>query len=205
MNSLRAENVSKRFGSRDVLRDISCLLRSGSITGIVGANGSGKSTLAKVLSGVLRPDAGIVELSMGDSIIERADIPFHCGFVAPYLSLYDEFTPIELLELHGALHSKQFSRESINDVLVRVGLEVRGNSRVRTFSSGMRQRVALALAVSHEPAVLVLDEPSTTLDEDGRRMLSVEVLRAAERGAIVIIASNDTREIEMCHDAIRVR
>lgn len=205
MNTLRAIAVSKAFASRVVLSSITCDLSSGSITAIVGANGSGKSTLAKILSGVLRPDQGTVELVVNGSVIERTEIPSYCGYVAPYLTLYEEFTPIELIQLHGALHGARLAPEIIVDVLQRVGLGMRGDSRVKTFSSGMKQRLALALALSAEPALLILDEPSSTLDDDGRTMLASEIQRSAERGAIIVLATNDPREIQLCQSVISVQ
>jgi len=204
MNSLRAHQISKGYGNRQVLRDISCELHAGSVTAIIGSNGSGKSTLAKVLAGLLRPTSGSVTLTIDSKNIDRELMPHHCGFVAPYLALYDEFTPIELLRMHGAFHGKQLDAALCDDLLERVGLFTRSSSRVRTFSSGMRQRVALALALSHDPRLLILDEPSTTLDEQGRLILAREVERASSGGAIVIVATNDARERELCTSVISV-
>ena len=204
MNALRAHLVSKRYGKRQVLNNISCDLSAGSISAIVGPNGSGKSTLAKILAGLLRPDNGSVELHLNGNKIERELIPHHCGFVAPYLALYDEFTPVELLRMHGAFHGTGLTTDRCDDLLERVGLLARATSRVRTFSSGMRQRVALALAVSHSPSLLILDEPSTTLDEQGRLILAREVERAAANGTIVVLATNDSRERDLCATVITV-
>ena len=205
MNSLRAVDVSKAFASRVVLDCISCDLSSGSITAIVGANGSGKSTLAKILSGLLRPDQGTVEFVVNGSAVERTEIPSYCGYVAPYLTLYEEFTPVELMSLHGALHGARLAPELVGDLLQRVGLGMRGDSRVKTFSSGMKQRLSLAIALSTEPPLLVLDEPSSTLDEGGRSMLASEIRRSAERGAIIVLATNDPREIELCQSVVSVQ
>jgi heme exporter protein A len=204
MNSLRADQISKTYGNRQVLRNISCELHAGSITAIIGSNGSGKSTLAKILAGLLRPDSGSVQLRINGNNVDRELIPHSCGFVAPYLTLYDEFTPIELLRMNGALHGKHVDASMCEQLLDRVGLLTRGSSRVRTFSSGMRQRVALALALSHDPRLLILDEPSTTLDEQGRLILAREVERASSQGAIVIVATNDAREREFCSNIITV-
>ena len=204
ITTLVARGISKSFGKRSVLSTFSREFVGGAITGIVGPNGSGKSTLAKILAGLLRPDTGDVELRLANQMIQRVDIPFHCGYVAPYLTLYDEFTPHELLVMHGAFHGIDLPSSSCDEIIQRVGLSARATSRVRTFSSGMRQRVALALAVSIDPAVLVLDEPSTTLDESGRLILTTEIQRASQRGAIVLIATNDARERDLCTHTIEV-
>lgn len=204
MNTLVARGISKSFGKRSVLSTCSHEFAGGTITGIIGPNGSGKSTLAKILAGLLRPDKGDVELRLASQVVERVDIPFHCGYIAPYLTLYDEFTPHELLSMHGAFHGMHLPSASCDEILQRVGLGARATSRVRTFSSGMRQRVALALAVSLDPPILVLDEPSTTLDENGRLVLAIEIQRAAQRGAIVLVATNDARERDLCTHTIEV-
>lgn len=204
MNTLLARGISKFFGRRSVLHTLSHEFDGGTITGIIGPNGSGKSTLVRILAGLLRPDTGDVELRLANQVVERVDIPFHCGYVAPYLTLYDEFTPHELLSMHGAFHGMHLPSGLCDEIIERVGLGARATSRVRTFSSGMRQRVALAIAVSLDPPVLVLDEPSTTLDESGRIVLEDEIQRAAQRGAIVLVATNDARERDLCTHTIEV-
>jgi len=186
------------------VRDLSCELSSGTTTAFVGPNGCGKSTVVKMLAGLLRPDRGTIELRSQSLIIERCDIPSHVGLVAPYLNIYDEFTPMELLAVHYGLHGSNFDSAASSEILCRVGLQDRMNSRVRTFSSGLRQRVTLALAVSHDPEILVLDEPSITLDDDGRAVVAQEIKRAANRGAIVLVATNDDREQELCSKVIRL-
>lgn len=204
MTTLSVQGVSKAFGGRRVLHAVSHVFAGGITTAVIGPNGSGKSTFVKVLAGLLRPDAGSIELHIDGHAVERVDIPYQCGYVAPYLSLYDEFTPMELLAMHASFHGALFKPAVCSELLDRIGLAGRGTSPVRTFSSGMRQRAALALAVSLDPAVLILDEPSTTLDEHGRAILAAEVQRATARGAIVIIATNDTREQQLCSHVITI-
>lgn len=204
MNTLSATCISKSFGARHIVRDLSCELLSGTTTAFVGPNGCGKSTVVKMLAGLLRPDRGSIELRLGTTIAERSEIPSYVGLVAPYLNIYDEFTPMELLALHFGLHGRDINHIDSNELFSRVGLRDRINSRVRTFSSGLRQRVVLALAVSHEPAILVLDEPSITLDDEGRAVVAQEVRHAASRGAIVLVATNDDRERELCSNVVRL-
>jgi heme exporter protein A len=122
----------------------------------------------------------------------------HVGFVAPYLRLYDEFTPQELMHLHARWHGVVASASVLADVLHRVELQGRANEPIKTFSSGLQQRMAIALAVQLSPDVLILDEPSVTLDRRGRDVLESEIKRACDRGAIVLLATNDDRERELC-------
>ncbi len=189
---------------RLVLRDVSSEASSGDVLGVFGANGSGKSTLMRIIAGVLRADSGSVSMTMNGVHVADNKRPFLCGYVAPYLQIYDEFTPRELLHMHANLHDQRISDEAVVTVLQRVGIEQRADDIVRTFSSGMRQRVAIALAVCLEPPLLMLDEPTTTLDVDGRQILTREVEAHQHRGGIVLLATNDERERELCTHFINV-
>ncbi|MBC8124781.1 MAG: ABC transporter ATP-binding protein [Candidatus Kapabacteria bacterium] len=204
MTTISIENIKKSFMGRLVLRDVSASASSGDVLGVFGTNGSGKSTLMRIIAGVLRPDSGSVRMTHNGFDVDISNRPFHCGYVAPYLQIYDEFTPRELVLMHAKLHDKRVSVEAAMNVLSRVGIEQRADDIVRTFSSGMRQRVAIALAVCLEPPLLILDEPSTTLDVDGRQILAREVEAHQHRGGIVLLATNDERERELCTHSINV-
>lgn len=200
MITLTATNIHRAYGRRRVVNDLSLSLVGGERLGIIGPNGSGKSTLLRMLAGVLRPDEGTVTLAVDDRAIDREQIPQHVGLVAPYLNIYDEFTPVELLGLQADLRgvAKDFPADDARDLLQRVGLGDRMSDVVRTFSSGLRQRVLLALAVHLKPAVLLLDEATITLDDAGRTIVEREIMVQSERGGIVVIATNDERERQLC-------
>lgn len=193
MTTLIAENVSKKFGRRKVITDVSVSIETGTVLSITGSNGSGKSTLMMMLAGALRPDKGAVSLATTTSTYQREDIPFHVGLVSPAMNIYGEFTPLELLDLQAGLRGQKVADGYFEGVLRRVGLLDRSDDLVRTFSSGLRQRVLVALAVSPQPEVLLLDEPSITLDEAGREIVEQEIQLQSSSG-IVVIATNDQRE-----------
>lgn len=195
---LVARGVCKQFGARTILRDVDLAVQTGECLGILGDNGSGKSTLIRMLAGVLTPDAGSVVASIHGSDIPYDELPRHVGLVAPYLRLYDEFTPAELMRLHARWHGSDVSSADIRSVLGRVELSSRCDDPIRTFSSGLQQRMAIALAVQLLPDILILDEPSITLDRRGRDVLEAEIMRARDRGAMVILATNDDRERQLC-------
>ena len=197
-------SIKKSFMGRLVLYDVSAEASSGDVLGIFGANGSGKSTLMRIIAGELRPDSGNVSMTMNGVHVADNKRPCLCGYVAPYLQIYDEFTPRELILMHAELHNQRVSHAAVLAVLGRVGIELRADDIVRTFSSGMRQRVAIALAVCLEPPILMLDEPTATLDVDGRQILSREVEAHQHRGGIVLLATNDERERELCTHSINV-
>lgn len=205
MTSYSFTGISKSFGSRRVLKGLSGTCIGGTATAIIGDNGRGKSTLAKIIAGVLRPDSGTISLSIENTTVDPSEIVRHCGFVAPYLALYDEFSPLELLGLHARLHGVLYSEASSMEILSQVGLAERAGTRVKTFSSGMRQRVAIALAMYHAPRLLVFDEPSLTLDRTGREMVETVIRQFTADGAIVIIATNDPREQALCSHEIVIQ
>jgi ABC-type multidrug transport system ATPase subunit len=202
MITLTAQHISKSYGQRRVITDRSLVLSGGEQIGLIGPNGSGKSTMLRILAGLQRPDTGTLTLTVGNATYDREAIPQHAGLVAPYLNVWDEFTPTELLGLQARLRaSLRDSREREREfevTLERVGLIDRRNDAVRTFSSGLRQRCLLALAVHWEPEVLYLDEPTITLDEVGKRIVEAEIASRSARGGIVVIATNDERERQLC-------
>ncbi|HBB24964.1 MAG TPA: heme ABC exporter ATP-binding protein CcmA [Bacteroidetes bacterium] len=202
--SLHVRGLCKRYASRWVVRDVELSATSGNVIGIVGNNGSGKSTLVKMIAGVLRPTSGTVTLTLNNSVVAPADVPQLCGMVAPYLQIYDEFTPIELLHLHAQLHGRTLEASDVDATLGRVGLDHVASHPVRSFSSGMRQRASLAIAVSLSPALLLLDEPGVTLDEAGRTALAECISLARKQGSVVILATNDDRERSLCDQFVRM-
>jgi heme exporter protein A len=195
---LEIEQLSKRFARRQVVKDVSLRLQSGEVLGVIGANGSGKSTLIKMIAGLLRPDSGALRLTVDGAVIQSKQIHEHCGLVAPYLELYDEFTPVELLQLHADLHGQLYDATRTHSLLEQFQLQDVSSRPVRGFSSGMRQRVAIVLALSLRPPLLLFDEPGVTLDEAGRSSLAQCISDARHLGLILILATNDERERELC-------
>lgn len=195
---LSATGLSKQFGRRVLFRDLALRLEGGDTLAITGANGSGKSTLLQVLAGLQAPSAGTVRLALGEHEVEREDQPLHMGFVAPYLNVYDEFTARENLAFIAQARRQRGAEERISALLARVGLGGREDDFVRTFSSGMRQRVRFAAALLAEPSVLLLDEPGSNLDAPGRALVEDLVHSQRQRGGIVVIATNAEHEAALC-------
>ncbi len=196
--------LSKRFARRTVVKDVTLQVQSGEVLGVIGSNGSGKSTLIKMIAGLLRPDNGLMVLTIDGVPVPSLRVHEQCGLVAPYLELYDEFTPLELLQLHADLHGQPHDTTRSHALLERFQIQDASSRLVRGFSSGMRQRVAIALALSLHPPLLLLDEPSVTLDEAGRAALSLCISDARQHGSIVILATNDDRERTLCDRVVRM-
>ncbi len=176
----------------------------GVATAVTGINGSGKSTLIRILAGVMRPGKGSVSLFVDGKVISNENHPFHMGLVAPYLNLYDDFSPAENLQFLASARGMPDAAEKIDEIMDRVGLRSRQNDFLSTYSSGMKQRIRLATALFSDPDVLLLDEPGSNLDEAGLELVSGIISEAVERGKVVIVATNDEREASLCSERVCV-
>ena len=184
---IEANGLVKSFGLRPALRDVNFNVASGSIVALLGPNGSGKTTLLRLLSGLSRPTAGSITVGGWNLPREVAAVRAQLGVVAHLPLLYDDLTAAENLHFFAQLYSLQQPASRIAAVLDRVGLTRRANELVRTFSRGMQQRLAIARAILHDPAVLLLDEPYTGLDVSGAEMLDglLKEWKAANRTLIL--------------------
>ena len=200
MSALRltGSGVTKEFNRRTIFRDVSFSLSQGESLAITGRNGSGKSTLVKVIAGLLRATKGTVEYSVAGRPLDTEDLRYHIGLVSPYLQMYDEFSGTENLELLSKIRSDVgVDARRIQEVLESVGLWERKSDYVRTYSSGMKQRLKYAFAVLHRPSLLILDEPTSNLDFDGIAMVK-KVVDEQKRSGVLIVATNDAAEAGWC-------
>ncbi len=182
---IAGEGLEKRYGRKRALRGVSFDLPRRGFLLVTGPNGSGKTTLLRLVAGLAAPTKGTLTVEG-----ERGDL----GYLGHESLLYRELTALENLDLYGRLYRVPERRERSGMLLERFGLwEVRAD-RVSTFSRGMTQRLALCRALLHDPALLVLDEPYTALDDDGAALLDSEL--AALTGERTILLST--------HDPARV-
>ncbi|MDP2918631.1 MAG: ABC transporter ATP-binding protein [Dehalococcoidia bacterium] len=162
--ALETRLVSKRFGNRLVLRDVSVSIRKGELAVLFGPNGAGKTTLLRILATIMNPTSGNV-LVTGMNIKEDAeDARRKIGVVSHQTFLYNDLTIRENLEFYARMFDVPHRRERIGEVVEMVGMTPRLNDRIGTLSRGMQQRVAIARAILHKPEILLLDEPETGLD-----------------------------------------
>jgi len=191
---LAARELKKVFNRRVVFKDMSFEVRSGQVLSITGPNGSGKSTVSKIICGLLMPTSGEIALTADGKKIDRDEIYRHVGFVAPYLELYGEFTALENLQIEAnARGLKWRNNGKLAEILELVGLLNRRNDELRSYSSGMKQRLKYAAALIHDPDVVVLDEPTANLDVAGTEMV-FELIEKFRKEKIVVVATNDERE-----------
>jgi heme exporter protein A len=191
---LRGHNLKKVFNRRAIFEGISFVLQPQQTLLVTGPNGSGKSTLVKIISGVLTPTSGELEVTLDG----RNGIPIlHSliGLVSPYLQMYDEFSPRENLQFALSVRGMSSSFIRIQSLLERLQLRGRIDDPVRTFSSGMKQRVKLAFALIHQPPILILDEPMANLDANGIDLVK-GIMDEQRNQGILVVATNDTTDVD---------
>ena len=195
--------VTKRFNRNAVFADLSFDVEPGQVFGIVGRNGSGKSTLLRILGGLLSPSSGGVGYAMNGAAVDHERLYRHIGYAAPYLVLYEEFNAVENIQLYARIRGTAMPARDAAALLERVGLPTDRKDPIRAFSSGMKQRMKLLFAIMHRPALLLLDEPISNLDADGRRVV-YDIVQEFRRSGTVIIATNDDEDIARCDATISV-
>lgn len=205
MTRLTLDSIAKRFGRRILFRKLSCEVEGGQSIAITGANGSGKSTLLKIIAGVMTPTRGNVYLEMDGQPVAPEDRPLQTGFVSPYLNVYEGFSTRENLAFIAKARRMHGADETIDELIEAVSLKGREHDLVKTYSSGMKQRVKFAAAMLTEPAVLILDEPTTNLDVAGINMVREMMKRQQDRGGVIVLASNNAEEAAWCDAAIDVQ
>ncbi len=190
---LAARGIAKRFGYREILRDVSLELEPGQICAIFGPNGAGKSTLLKVLACLTRPSAGEI-LWEGRPVKDGASLRAAMGMVGHGTFLYDLLTAEENLLFYGRLYRVGDLRRRVSEILERVGLGFAARDPVATFSRGMKQRLTIGRALLHRPRLLLMDEPFTGLDQAGRSLL-IDLLREFRGGGgACLLISHDFAE-----------
>lgn len=200
MAGVRISSLTHEFDGREVFRDLG-FAYIGPCLAVVGPNGSGKSTLLRILAGLLAPTSGNADLMLGDAPVPKTSLRTVVGLVAPDLKLYAELTARENLRFLLRARRAKAVEAAASAALEEVGLADRADDPIRELSSGLRQRAALAAAIAHDPRVLLLDEPSSNLDESGLDMLRDLVGRRAETG-MVVIATNDPKEAAMATECL---
>jgi len=201
---IEAENLSKRFGAVEAVRDVSFVARDGEITGILGANGAGKSTCLRMLYGVLTPDGGQARIDGMDIGGETSKARAHLGVLPHAAGLYGNLTARENIHYFGALQGVRSERlASRTAELVRIlGMEGFIERRAKGFSQGQRIKTALARALIHDPGNIVLDEPTNGLDVMAIRNLREMLLALKAQGRCVLFSSHVMQEVAALCDRV---
>ena len=198
---IELNRISKRYGYQWILRDLNLEISSGTILGVNGLNGSGKSTLIKILSGFLSPSDGKITHTIDDKRINAADVYKSVSWVAPYLSLTDNYTIEEMYNIQAKF--KRMKTESFKEFIDVIDLAEHQNKYIKDFSSGMQQRLQLGLAILSDTPLLLLDEPTSYLDSYAISWYH-NLLQKHINGRTVVIASNDSGDLVECNESVDV-
>ncbi|MFF1724679.1 ATP-binding cassette domain-containing protein [Streptomyces sviceus] len=199
-----AKGLRKRYGDKAALDGLDLRVARGSVHGVLGPNGAGKTTLVRVLSTLLRPDEGRVEVAGHD--VERAayDVRLRIGLLGQHAALDEELGGRQNLEMFGRLHhlGARHARVRADELLERFGLADTGRKAVRAYSGGMRRRLDLAASLIRDPEVLFLDEPTTGLDPRGRAEVWAAVRSLVGGGTTVLLTTQYLEEADQLADRI---
>jgi heme exporter protein A len=182
--AIELDRLERRYGERVALADVSVRVEEGQTLAVLGGNGAGKTTLLRVLAGLLRPHGGKARVLGAELPAERWKLPAQVGYLGHEPLLYRELSGRENLRYHADLH--RLRRARVDELLAAVGMEDRADDPVRDLSRGLVQRLAVARAVLHDPAVLLLDEPRANLDPAATELLEPLIGRSSGRTRVLV-------------------
>ncbi len=200
---LRLTNLVKRFGQLTAVDGLTLDVRRGEVFGLLGPNGAGKSTTISMAMGLVAPDSGTVELE-GLGPPSDAEVRRHLGLAPQSLALYDNLTAEENLAFFAKLYRLDRIAERVAATLDLVGLRPRGKDRVGGFSGGMQRRLNLAVALIHDPPLLLLDEPTAGVDPQSRNNIIELVKELASKGRTIVYTTHYMEEAAKLCDRVGV-
>ena len=196
-SGIRAQGLTKSYGSVRALDDVSLEVRPGEIFGLLGPNGAGKTTAIECLLGLRQPDSGSAAIAGFDVASESRAVRNVIGALLQAAFLQDKLTPREALELFGSFYPAPLKPDTL---LRRFGLQEKANAPFQSLSGGQKQRLFLALALVNNPQVLLFDEPTSGLDPQARRDLHELIAQLAAEGRAVLLSTHDLEEAgRLCH------
>ncbi len=206
MNTIiRVKNLSKRFGELQAVDQLSFTVSAGEVYGFLGQNGAGKSTTIRMLLTLIEPDEGEIEIFGLNLRQHRKEILKRTGAVIERPDLYKYLSALDNLSIFARLSGMKASRKQLMDQLAMVGLAERANSRVKTYSQGMKQRLGLACALVHDPGLIILDEPTNGLDPQGIAEMREMIIRLSrEAGKTLLVSSHLLSEMEMMASSLLI-
>lgn len=202
--AVRVSRLCKRYPRVEALKEVSLAVQPGMIYGLLGRNGAGKTTLVKILLGIVRPTSG--EAALLGRPCHDPSVRKRVGYLPEDHRLPEYHTGSSILMTSGLLHgmTRQAIRERSAELLETVGLKEWASARIGSFSKGMRQRLALAQAMLHDPELIFLDEPTDGVDPVGRREIRDTILRLKDRNRTVFINSHLLSEVEVTCDRVAI-
>lgn len=202
---IKVRNLVKTYRQVNAVNDLSFTVQSGEVYGFLGQNGAGKSTTIRILLSLIEPGGGTVEMFGMDIRKHRRDVLRQTGAIIERPDLYNYLSAYDNVSIFARLSGTRKSRKEIMDQLEVVGLAQRANSRVKTFSQGMKQRLGLAVALIHNPSLVILDEPTNGLDPQGIADVRNLILHLSRHeGKTIFVSSHLLSEMEMIADRMLI-
>jgi sodium transport system ATP-binding protein len=203
---IEIHGLRKSFGAVEAVRDVSFRATDGTVVGLLGPNGAGKTTTLRMLSGLMRPDAGTIRMDDADVVADPIGAQTHMGLLPDSRGLYPRLTPAEHIQYFGRLHGIDgpILATRAAELVARLGLNEIANRRVSGFSHGERTKVALARALVHRPRNVILDEPTNGLDVMSTRAVREVIRGLRQDGCCVLFSSHIMQEVSALCDRIVV-
>ena len=209
MNSVIIEikNLSKKFKNTLAVKDISFKINKGKIIGLLGPNGSGKSTTIGMMLGLIKPTSGTVFINQQDIEKNRTNLLEKMNFISPYVELPKKLTVEENLKVYGKLYGVKNLKEKIYNLMENLNLIEFRSKKTGELSSGQKNRVSLAKALINEPEILLLDEPTASLDPDVGDYIRTYIENfASKKGTTILLASHNMNEVErLCSEVMMMK
>lgn len=199
MNILSVNSVSRKFGNEIAVDNISFNIKKGEIYGLIGPNGAGKTTLINMITGILKPDVGEIKIGEYEISKDPNKAKKLLGLAPQELALIEAVSAIDNLEYFASLYglTGKYKNERINEALDLSGLREKNKKKVKTYSGGMKRRLNMAIAVLHEPELLILDEPTVGIDAQSRNHIFEFIRRMnSEKNMAVLYTSHYMEEVE---------
>jgi ABC-2 type transport system ATP-binding protein len=203
---INVENLTKRYGEKVAVKEVSFGVNGGEVFGFLGPNGAGKTTTIKIIVGLLKPSLGGVKVAGYDIVTQPLQAKASSGYVPDTPNLYAKLTGRELLSFVGELYNMERNQvgRRIDELLRMFDLSEAGEDTIDSYSHGMKQKTALAAALMHDPKVLVLDEPTVGLDPKSARLIKDILRQMAERGAAIFLSTHILEIAERMCDRIGI-
>ena len=205
-NAVVVQQLSKRYGNKNALQEVTFSVEAGTSFGLLGPNGAGKSTLMKILTGIIDADAGRAEVLGKDIILSKDVLRRKVGYVPQEITLYDKLSAYDNLKFFGELYGVKGKvlKDRIDYVLEQVGLTDRKGDAVATYSGGMKRRINIAAALLHEPQMVFLDEPTVGIDPQSRNHIFEMIRELKKQGVTIIYSTHYMEEVEALCDNIAI-
>jgi ABC-type multidrug transport system ATPase subunit len=204
--AIGVSGATRRFGDLVAVNDLAFEVQQGEIFGLLGPNGAGKTTTVNLVTGLLRPDGGEIRVLGKDPQAEAREVRRRIGLVPQETNVYADLSAVDNMWHHAALYCEDLAgvRDRIEALLTLVNLWERRNDPVRTFSGGMKRRLALARALLHDPQVILFDEPTLGVDVQGKYALWAHIREQQAQGKTFVVSTNDMAEADALCDRLMI-